>query len=532
MKKTTKYLLSGILASSLALSATAMVVNDVKIMSNPQEFLETSRGLVEENIQQAKAEVASLECVTSMSEETEIQVATLSSAASYDSFYSKYGYEKSADVFYNGVAVSFDDAFPLIQNGATFVPLAGFAQVIGATVGYIPETHSVTVSYQGDVIAFDIDSKKYTVNGVAGEELPYATFVVEERTMVPLRFITDAFGLAIYWNGTNAQVSTADLDSLRAGISDQYTIMDSLLRFTTGEIGKTTNVSGGFDCDLTLGGKVVTLEGDMLAMSGSDLKGLSYEMDFNLDLAQFQEEIGELLDSVSDYPDEQAAVQGMLKALASFDLNYIYDMENLEIYIQSNLVSNSLPYLIVGDVNLNIDEETWYKLSLTDFMLDSEVAALKAMFSQTSSSADSMDELIDVVMSMTQYQDNHTTDSYGTLKAILDSTKDSNFTKNGNSYSLKDSITASGESCLFELVVDLDDKAAVESYEANVTLVDNDRLEFTFAQEAKDVMTFGIEGLVSGMAISCNGELVIDYTTQTVPSKPSSTNILDLSKYF
>ena len=88
------------------------------------------------------------------------------------------------------------DAAPIVENNRTFVPFRALAEAFGAEVAYDEATQSVTAELNGTVVVMTIGSAEYTVNGeVATADV--APFINGSRTMVPVRFVAEAFGINV-----------------------------------------------------------------------------------------------------------------------------------------------------------------------------------------------------------------------------------------------------------------------------------------------------------------------------------------------
>lgn len=513
----TKHLITGLLASTMVLSVAA--ASSVKKVNHSEELLLSSSLAVKDYVATAKAE-------------QELEVKTLASVVGYDAFYSKYGYEKEATVFFNGETLPFTDAFPLIERGTTFVPLVVLAERLGITTEYIPETHSVSLPYNGDVITFDIDDTKYYVNGGEAQELPFATFTVNGRTMVPLRFVTDVFGLSIYWNDQYSQVMVADLDALKADLAGNYSKMDALLEFSNhGYEGQNAQVTGDFDFDVSYEGETASFSGDLSALANGDFSALSYEMDFAMDVSPFHSKIKALMSQLSPNASDEELVDSLLDVLTEFSINYIYDLDNMMIYVQSDLVMDLFPLLSQSTLDEGIDQETWYQLSVGDFMLDSEVKAMQSMTSQFSgqSSVTSMEELVDFMMEMTRYENNNTTNIYGMLELILKNSSDDSFEVEGDSSTLSFAYKQGSKAAAFDLVLNSDEAGAVTSYEASLSHDDVESFLFTVEQESSDRLYFAVESDFGGLLLNGAGNLQVAYTEDSA-SKPEGDNIYDMTK--
>lgn len=98
---------------------------------------------------------------------------------------------------------------PVIVEGRTLVPLRSVFEALGATVEWNNELRSVT-SVKGDVtITLAVDSKDMVVNGEV-KVLDVPAQIMNDRTMVPVRAVAEAFGAKVEWNNdTRTVVITA-----------------------------------------------------------------------------------------------------------------------------------------------------------------------------------------------------------------------------------------------------------------------------------------------------------------------------------
>ncbi len=101
------------------------------------------------------------------------------------------------------------DAAPMIQNDRTFVPFRALAEAFGAEVAYDEATQAVTAKLNGTEIVMTIGSATYTVNGTE-KTMDVAPFINGSRTMVPVRFAAEAFGIKVIPT-YNPDGTTADI---------------------------------------------------------------------------------------------------------------------------------------------------------------------------------------------------------------------------------------------------------------------------------------------------------------------------------
>ena len=105
----------------------------------------------------------------------------------------------------NEKSISFDQA-PVIKNGRTLVPIRAVLESLGATVDWIEETRTVITTKGNVTISLQIDS---TLAKVDEQKvvLDVPATIVGNRTLIPLRFISESFGLEVGWNEASRQIS-------------------------------------------------------------------------------------------------------------------------------------------------------------------------------------------------------------------------------------------------------------------------------------------------------------------------------------
>jgi hypothetical protein len=105
----------------------------------------------------------------------------------------------------NGV-VSVLDAPPFITNNRTMVPLRFISESLGAQVDWNALSRTVTVQGGGTTIILTVGVSTATVNGqVRSLEAPPQ--IVGSRTFVPLRFINESLGAQVNYNPTTRSIT-------------------------------------------------------------------------------------------------------------------------------------------------------------------------------------------------------------------------------------------------------------------------------------------------------------------------------------
>lgn len=103
------------------------------------------------------------------------------------------------------------DSPPIIKNNRTLLPIRAVVEAFGGTVSWDAAEKKVTVSLGSTTIELRIGKSIAKVNGVDIPIDPANAKVVPEiingRTMLPLRFVTENLGCDVNWDGTTKTIT-------------------------------------------------------------------------------------------------------------------------------------------------------------------------------------------------------------------------------------------------------------------------------------------------------------------------------------
>ncbi len=104
----------------------------------------------------------------------------------------------------DGTLIEFDVA-PQVINNRTMVPVRKIFESLGANVEWNNNTQTVTSSKNSDVVKLTLDKDIMYVNDIE-IMLDSPACVVEQRTLVPVRAVSEAFKCEVFWNSDNSTV--------------------------------------------------------------------------------------------------------------------------------------------------------------------------------------------------------------------------------------------------------------------------------------------------------------------------------------
>ncbi len=88
---------------------------------------------------------------------------------------------------------------PVQENGTTLVPLRIISENLGATVDFDKQAQKITIAKDSQSIILTLDKDEALVNGAA-QNMSMAPQIINNTTMVPLRFVSENLDCKVDWN--------------------------------------------------------------------------------------------------------------------------------------------------------------------------------------------------------------------------------------------------------------------------------------------------------------------------------------------
>ncbi len=111
-------------------------------------------------------------------------------------------------VMVNGSPVVFRQGGPRIRQGRVLIPLRGVLEKMGARVDWDGQVRAATVTLGENRVRLPLGSRTATLDART-VRLDVPAQSVQGRTMVPLRFVAEAFGAEVHWLASEREVQIA-----------------------------------------------------------------------------------------------------------------------------------------------------------------------------------------------------------------------------------------------------------------------------------------------------------------------------------
>lgn len=189
-------------------------------------------------------------------------------------------------IIYNGQLMEYTDAVPENINDRVMIPFRTVLETVGAQVEYDGASRLVTAVRGDTSIKFALDGDTIYINNNGGEselKMDVPIVVKNDRTLVPIRFMSSALGMQVGWDGDCSAVIIVDREAYAEDFEKNAPNLSKLMKTAA----QTYNSSA----------EEISLKLDMAENMSNTAKSVSLDMKF---------------DTVSS--DSEAAVSGTISA--------------------------------------------------------------------------------------------------------------------------------------------------------------------------------------------------------------------------
>jgi hypothetical protein len=191
----------------------------IKFMEKREETSEICNFLNEDNLEESLENIEeSFENIENAFESLEDAIENFEEVVKENpkakKYYKKLGklYQKTGQeglkIFVQGKRPNFDQP-PVIKEGRTLIPVRAITQALGAEVSYDNETKEVTITRDDSTIILKLDSVTAVIDGEE-YQLDVPAAAINGRTVIPLRFVSQALNSEVEYDGKNGIITIID----------------------------------------------------------------------------------------------------------------------------------------------------------------------------------------------------------------------------------------------------------------------------------------------------------------------------------
>ena len=188
-------------------------------------------------------------------------------------------------ILYNDRIVQYEDVKPVNTEGRVMIPFRAALENMGATVNYDNSNRLVTAS-KGDIdISFTLmdDTIYIDKNGAKSTiKMDVPMIIVDDRTLVPIRFMSNAFDMQVGWDGNTETVIIMDYDDYLDDFSAIAPNMTKLIELNTLKLNKGTT-EFNFVTDYEENGESISMamNGTAESVNSDDTESIDATLDFD-----------------------------------------------------------------------------------------------------------------------------------------------------------------------------------------------------------------------------------------------------------
>ncbi len=98
------------------------------------------------------------------------------------------------------------DVAPRLVGDYTMLPIRFVGEALEMKVDWSPSAKTVTCTKMGKTVVLPLGGQTATVDGVS-KSLPAAPVMINDRILVPIRFVSESFGCRVDWDGAKQSVT-------------------------------------------------------------------------------------------------------------------------------------------------------------------------------------------------------------------------------------------------------------------------------------------------------------------------------------
>lgn len=268
------------------------------------------------------------------------------------------------NIYLNGKLLK-TEVEPVLKNGSIFVPFRAIAESFNCTVGFEPQTKTITMTKDNTTIQMTVNSITAYINNKK-TLMDTAPIIVAGRTLVPLRFVGEALNCRVDWK--ESRIVNGHAEPNKCIVASQIPIKmasgDASISTSAFKNGKVIDVSDSK-------GKKISIGYDIMMPQFSNMQNTQFQKTLNDKFNLYSADLKSIVDV---YPQ----FQKLDKENYTYTVWYSYEIKSERKGFLSMIAESFIPNVSNMEGNpsmegINIDFTKSKILTLSDlFKSDSD----------------------------------------------------------------------------------------------------------------------------------------------------------------
>lgn len=223
----------------------------------------------------------------------------------------------------NGVEKDVDGEYntkPVIKDGRTLLPVRAVVEALGGEINWNNNTKEVTLTHDNNIIIIlTIDSTEAIFNG-KNVIIDTAPIIINGRTMLPIRFIAESFGLNVIWNDIDKTITIT--------ANDNTAVTETAAETTTEEISYKDSEAETYDnlnilvAYFTVTGNTKSAAEKISAVTGGDLYEIVPKEPYTDEDINYNNDNSRTSREMSD-KSVRPEISGSVENMSEYDIIYL-----------------------------------------------------------------------------------------------------------------------------------------------------------------------------------------------------------------
>lgn len=262
--------------------------------------------------------------------------------------------DSAPTMLYNNRELKSETYVPFISDGRTMLPFRYFLDEIGATVDYDDASRTVKAEKDGIAIAFSLDDTYIDITKDGNTERinqDVKNEIKDDRVYVPIRFMSEAFGLNVGWDSEEKVAIIVDIPQYVKVLEEKAPDFKRYMEITS-KLPESYTQEAALNLSVDYAGEE----------SGSIAIGMNYDMSLNGGAVA--------ADVRTDLKLDIPSLFEMAQAVDMKDITFLLRYNDGQFYMQTNII-DKLKELYpdnedIKNASLLMNSSTWFKADIKE----------------------------------------------------------------------------------------------------------------------------------------------------------------------